>query len=115
MGYMRHHVIVVTSFSSEKLLEARQHAVGFCGPLVSPVVRSDTNGYVSFFVAPDGSKEGWEASDKGDNDRKNFILWLNSKRSEDGCSYLDWVEVQYGDDEGYTKIIDDSDAWYRDR
>jgi len=107
MGYMRHHAIVVTSWNNDLIKEAHEKAKGLCSS-VSNITEVVINGYSSFFVAPDGSKEWWEDSDKGDCARNSFVEWLNSKRYEDGPS-LAWVEVQYGDDEGETKIIRHSD------
>jgi len=107
MGYMRHHCIVVTSWN-EKLLE-EAHTVakeffqvtpnpGFPDKKISEITPSSINGYASFLIAPDGSKEGWNTSDKGNEARDNFIAWIKSKLS------IDWVEIQYGDDERETKI-----------
>ena len=83
-------------------------------PRVSSVVASPINSYWSFLVAPDGSKEGWGDSDKGDEQRKEFIAWMRKGRAEDKL-YLDWVCVQYGDDERETKIDADSDTYERER
>ena len=62
MGYICHHAIVVTSSFeatlSDAWIKARQLFAN-----VSPIVSSPLNGYRSFFVAPDGSKEGWDESD----------------------------------------------------
>lgn len=58
---------------------------------------------------PDGSKEGWEHSDVGDKARDSYTDWLKAQAYEDGSSPLQWVEVQYGDDNGETKIIRHSD------
>lgn len=119
MGYDRHHCIVVTSFDESLLAEAHQVAVslfasakaeGYAhGMMVSEIVPSVTNGYSSFFVPPDGSKEGWEESRLGDSARGVFVDWLRSRRHSDGSSSLDWVEVQYGDDERATRIVRHSD------
>lgn len=107
MGYMRHHAIVVTSWDDELLAEAHKKASEIFSQ-VAPVTPETVNGYVSFLVAPDGSKEGWDHSDKGDEARETFIKYLESKRYEDGSTSLDYVEVQFGDDEGVTTIIKNS-------
>ncbi len=104
MGYMVHHTIVVTAYKGD-IEKAHEKAVEIFGNQVSNLVASKINGYQSFFVAPDGSKLGWSDSDEGDENRNTFIEWLKSQDD----FYIDWVEVQYGDDEGYTKIIRDSD------
>lgn len=108
MGYMRHHAIVVTCFKYETLHEARTTALAL-GCQVSDIVASRTNGFHSFFVAPDGSKEGWEESDDGNRRRDLFTAYLRNPNL-----YLDWVEVQYGDDNRNTEIIRDGDDVYRE-
>ena len=125
MGYMRHHAIVVTSWNSDAIAKAHAEATrvfnviaGLPGDdlaeCVSPVVGSAVNGYRSFFIAPDGSKEGWATSDVGDGARAEFVAWLDAQQYEDRSAYLNWVEVQYGDEEGQTLIVNDSDALLRD-
>ena len=59
-------------------------------------------------VPPDGSKEGWRESEAGDSTRAAFVKWLRSRCYDDGSSSYGWVEVQYADDEGETKIVSDS-------
>lgn len=109
MGYMRHHAIVVSSYNKQTLEKAHKQAIEHFGPLVSTVIPSLINTYVSFFIAPDGSKEGWDESDSYDTKRSAFTEWLNRQRFSDGSTSLRWVEVQYGDDEYVTKIIRHSD------
>lgn len=101
---MRHHTIVVTSWKLELLQEAHAKAVelGARDPevvgsrlwQVSELTPESTNGYQSFFVAPDGSKEGWDTSDRGDRSRAILTDWLDEQ-----AGYLDWVEVSYGGDD----------------
>lgn len=115
MGYMRHHTVVVTSMDDDLLREARSKAVELFEAqdmvqLVSPIVFGIMNGFDSFFVAPDGSKEFWEHSDRAEGARKAFVEWLDSKRYEDGSSSIAWVEVQFHDDDRMTKILS-SDDW----
>lgn len=78
-------------------------------PITDPM-RSPLNGWWTFAVFPDGSKEGWPDSGHGDKARSQFMEWLESQRHGDGSSPYDWVEVQYGDDEGETLVTRDSDA-----
>lgn len=118
MGYIRHRAIVVTGTydgwagrahaKAEEL--AREHGIGgYAERLVSPLLGPSVNDTESFFVAPDGSKEGWEMSDEGDAFRDAFVDWLEGQRYEDGSSPLAWVEVQYGDDNQDTRVIRHSD------
>lgn len=108
MGYMRHHGFLVTCYKRSLIDEARLHAEAL-GLVVSPVVESPWNGYTSFAVFPDGSKEGWEPSDEHDAARSSFATWLHRQRYSDGSTPLDWIEVQYGDDNGEADICDHSD------
>lgn len=108
MGYMRHHAIVVTSYDEKQIAQAHSKASSLgCNP--SEIKEAKVNGYGSFFVPPDGSKEGWTESDDGDDRRTAFVDWLDAQRFEDGSTSLDWVEVQYGDDNRHTAIIRHSD------
>lgn len=112
MGYMCHHAIVLTSWSTNHLNEAHNKATDL-GMSVTPITAEGTNGYRSFLVAPDGSKEGWDESDLGDTRRTELIEWLESQRTEDSGTYVDWVEVQFGDEDGDTHIVRDSDQHLR--
>ena len=100
MGYMRHHAIVVTS-GTRRLSLAHDKAEEIF-PYVSPISPEGVNGYQSFFIPPDGSKEWWDESDRGDASRDKFVGYLR---------YLPvaWVEVQFNDDGGNTRVTRDSD------
>lgn len=122
MGYMRHNAMIVTCYDPELLRRAHDVAhrlfreedvLGDRVAEVTPITGVSVNGYQSFMVAPDGSKEGWSKSDQGDQARAEFVAWLNAAVEEDW--YFDWVEVQYGDDDLETKIIHDSDEERRKR
>ena len=98
MGHVRHHAIVVTSWDDTKLQAAHAHAKSL-GMAVTDIVEAPVNGYATFAVTPDGSKEGWSASDVGDNQRAEFRSYLN------GLGWrLEWFEAMYGNDDGYAEI-----------
>jgi len=99
MGYMKHHAMVVTSFDEEKLATAHAMAEKLLPELVTPIIESRINGYQSFFIAPDGSKEAWEESDTGNEQRDQFIEWLNSQRYDDNSTPFEWVEFTYSGDD----------------
>ena len=114
MGYMRHHAIVITSDDEKAIFDLRQFIVEAVTPVVSdfdsPVEVTEitgraVNGYRSFMVAPDGSKEGWAESDIGEKIREDVIKTLNLKRYEDGSSPFDWAEIQFGDDEHDNRML----------
>jgi len=109
MGYIRHHAIVVTSSTEEQTQQAHIKATEIFtdGKQVSNIVAGVVNGYYSFFVGPDGSKEGWEDSHHGDYNRMKLITWLKNQAYEDRSSSYSWVEFYYGDDENQVAIEDD--------
>jgi hypothetical protein len=116
MGYMRHHAIVVTAsdyVKNEKQIsdikKIRDKAVEIFGSkhkLVSTIIPA-INCYGSFFIAPDGSKEGWEDSDLCDKKRDKFLKWLQSQDKKG--VYSDWAEIQFGDDERINFMIRNND------
>lgn len=103
MGWDRHHAIIVTGFDHERVANAHRYAVD-TGATVTDLILSPLNNWESFVVMPDGSKEGWADSDLGDRRRATIVEYL---RQPD--NWLDWVEVQYGDDAKETVIIAHSD------
>ena len=119
MGYIKHHTIVVTGWQDEKLKKAHQKAKEvfeknfesepyekpFASRLVSDIIKGLTNGQSSFFIAPDGSKEGWATSDNGDNARKEFLDWLQK-----ADKYCDYVEVSFGGDDEHERIVRSKDT-----
>lgn len=119
MGHMRHNAIVVSSWKDALIEEAHDEAVAIFNAghgvdrqfdLVTQITEPSINGYRTFLVAPDGSKEGWSASDEFDTRRDKFVEWMESKRYEDGSTSLTYVEVQFADDDRETKIVRDSDS-----
>lgn len=111
MGYIAHHAIVVTGYGDEAS-KAHAKAVELFTDidppqhnterLVSPIVQSLTNGYLSFLIAPDGSKEGWSTSEAGDAARSAFIDWLRGQQNAP-----DWVLVRFGGDDYDHCVVDD--------
>jgi len=118
MGYMRHHAIVVTSWDEQTLLGAQTRARAInatydgLSRLVSEITLAAVNGYASFFVAPDGSKEGWDTSDQGDDFREEFVTWLKAQTFNDGSPRLAWALIQFGDDNDDNRVLaTDADAF----
>ena len=97
MGYMRHHAIIVTSWK-EELIELAKATADECFPWVSSISPDGVNGYRSFFIPPDGSKEGWDKSDLGDAVRKTFLDWVDKQAHEDGSNPLECIEIAFGRD-----------------
>lgn len=108
MGYMRHDAIVVTGWKKEQVEEVHNKAKQLCNPLVSEIIEGVSNSQYSFFIAPDGSKEGWEPSDFHEVARDRFISWLDKNtRYEDGSTGINAVAVNFGGDGGQAFIRDD--------
>jgi hypothetical protein len=99
VGYIKHHAIIVTSWDDQEIRRAHDAAVTIFGTGVSTPIPARVNGGASFFVPPDGSKEGWPDSDEGDARRTAFIKWLDRQRYEDGSTSLSWVEIWFGGDD----------------
>lgn len=108
MGYIRHRAILVTDYDEGRLAAAHAEAVriftppepdGFQGRplswarLVSPILASPVNGYDTFVIAPDGSKEGWPSSHEGDRRRTAFLAWAER------ADVRHVLVIAYGDDE----------------
>lgn len=120
MGYIRHHAIIVTGTYDKWTENAHDEAVRLCKmhlhkhaspkDIISKIIGPTVNGTTSFFIGPDGSKEGWDTSAAGDSFRDAFVEWLISQKYDDGSSPLSWALIQYGDDNHETEIINHSDA-----
>ena len=104
MGYIRNHAIVVTGTYGTFVEDAHTKAVEIF-TFVSNIVDVNLNGSRSFFIPPDGSKEGWEDSNLGDAKRDEFINYLNYLRYKDGGSPLNWAELYFGDDSDESGIL----------
>jgi len=108
MGYERHRAIIVSSYNKDYLMRALVSARDLgLGDLCTNMVQSRVNGHWTFCIVPDGSKVGWEESDQAEGQRDEFWDRLEELYREDVfCSF---VEVQYRDDNGETKIVRSSD------
>lgn len=90
MGYFNHHAIVVIGTSTT--ITSAHDLAKATGAQVSELVESAINGYQSFLVAPDGSKEGWEESAAGDERRAKIVDHLRAV-------HLLWSEVSFPEGE----------------
>ena len=119
MGYIKHHTIVVTGWKDEHIEEAREKAVEifeetckdemirppYGSNIISPIIGSLSNGQKSFFIAPDGSKEGWQTSNNCNNARTAFLDWLDNAEN-----YCEYIEVVFGGDDEHQAIIRSKDT-----
>jgi len=85
---------------------------------VSNLMGPAWEGYYTFLVGPDGSKDGHDESNKGDERRDQFVDWLTQRQCDYGkssyCRFA-WVEVQYGDEAGQAIVIRHRDDEERER
>jgi hypothetical protein len=95
MGTIHHHAIVVTGWDDS--LDKAHKAASEIFRWVSPISPEVTNGYRSFFIPPDGSKEWWNESEEGNTRRLAFMRLLEVNQDW----YVEAVEVGYGE-LGYT-------------
>ncbi len=125
MGIINHNIIVVTGSVADV---KRAHAIALAefdlvkvnrglspaheqdwAKLVSPIIGEGIciNDHSSFFVAPDGSKEGWGTSDSFDEARDNFhkALEQESRLPYDKRIYVDWFEVAFGEINDPPKVL----------
>lgn len=103
MGYEKHQAIIVVGCYQDGIDRAHDKA-STVFPWVSPIGPAGMNGWRSFFVPPDGSKEGWTDSDIGDGRRDEFIRYLEGAKYEDGSSPLLWVEVVVDEDGHHPRV-----------
>jgi len=118
MGYIKHSAAIVTNWNIKELETAHKKAkeiyaakfepdvmVRDAGSLVSDIVHGIANSQSSFFIAPDGSKEGWADSDKSDEARTEFLDWLLKNEN-----FSDYIEVRFGGDTDSDTVIRSKDT-----
>ena len=103
MGYIKHHAIIVTVMHEKEVTTIHEKAVELFGEAVSNIIPSSF-GDRSFFIGPDGSKEGWTASDEGNINRAKFIEYLDTLAYDDKSSYVSYAELYYGEDNGMSEV-----------
>jgi hypothetical protein len=100
MGYVRHDAVIVTipSYAPVPDIEAFRNSLPeeWRALVVGPV-ESVVNGDHTVAFLPDGSKEGWDKSDAGDEYRRRF-LGLFPYRLPGGQSPYEVVSIRYGRD-----------------
>jgi len=99
MGIIQHNSIIVSGNTAfeEDFQKVYDFANNLFGSLVTPIITTDLNRYTFFFVAPDGSKEGWAESDSGDENRKQLCDYIDSLVFEDGSNGINYVDVSHGE------------------
>lgn len=107
MGYIKHSAIIVTSWDEENIKKTHEKACEMFGKLVTNITEQTINGYRTFLIAPDGSKEDWEDSNNYDILRKKYKSFLKALCYGDGSSNIDYIEVWYDeqDESGIVKEV----------
>lgn len=101
MGYFAHEIMAINGNTTE-IAVAHGVAVeifskiGF-EALISPIIPQIIGDNSSFFIAPDGSKEGWAESNEGNVVRQLLVDHL-AKTS------LDWAIVLLGGDDNFFRV-----------
>ena len=113
MGNIKHNSIIFHSCNLEDINEAREEAVKIyekhkkeSSKLVSEIISTITNYGASFFIAPDGSKEGWDTSKCIDEAREELLDWLKNHKD----NYTDYIEVRFGGDDEHELIVRSKDS-----
>jgi hypothetical protein len=111
VGYIQHDAVIVVTYREEvsRDLAALRESVAepsLARHIVGPIPAS--NGYETWIFTPDGSKEGWEQSDRADELRGRFEQIATDGRG-------DVVHVRFGGDYGHeigARIVSSTDgAW----
>lgn len=100
MGYIVNNHIIVTGYKDE-IEEVHKQAVEIFGQLATPLVKHITNGEYSFYIAPDGSKEGWDISDDFNIKRNEFKNSIPMRFSS-----IRYIEIQDDIDNRRIEITD---------
>ena len=105
MGYIRHDAVIAIGWGSAAELAALAREIDalraemhtsidgdesqvLVGPIAAPL-----NDYVSYVYLPDGSKEGFDSSDRHDEWRERFRAIVNRQR------YWDVASINFGGDD----------------
>ena len=99
MGVENNECVVATTWSDEAMQKVKDWVSGLDEESQSlfAFVPSLINDKKTLFMAPDGSKKGWDIAKHGKALRNQLIKLLVSFDYEDGSNPFDWVEVGYGE------------------
>lgn len=108
MSNIKHNSIIFLSWREEDVKEVIEEAVKVyekhkdgSSSLISGLIPTITNSGLSFFIAPDGSKEGWDTSKCIDNAREELLDWLKGNSD----NHTDYIEVRFGGDDEHESIV----------
>lgn len=103
MGYIKYDAIIVSGEIRERVEAAWMVAKRYLPDTTSAIVYHPVNSGASFFIAPDGSKEGWPDEDPYNDAMAEFGDWAGSLNFIEGfgCSF---IHVRYGGDDDNAEI-----------
>ncbi len=104
MSYIKLEAIVVSSWSRSLLSEAHDKAKDL-GLYVSSIGQQRLNGYRSFLIEPEASKERCEDREEFERKQDDFVAWCEAQRHDDGSSSISWVRVRFGGDDASREIV----------
>ena len=98
MGTIHHTAVVVTGPEDKRLTKAHKKAIKLFGKdSVTKLCGQGVNGYLSFMVAPTGSKMGWETQNTYLKNVDIFVKFLETFKYEDGSTSVKFVKLSYGE------------------
>lgn len=104
MGYIRHHTIAITSWKKEELEKLHIKINAIAPNIITNIYKSPLNGYHTFYLIPDGSKEGWEESEAYNEIRNRIKNIIKEMKYDDGSNCIRFCELYYGGDDSKPKI-----------
>lgn len=100
MSYFKHNAIIVVGHDMIKNFDkSHKKAKKLFRGHVTPIMDSVANGWQSYMVLPDGSKEHWETSNEWDWKRSKFMDWM--RKNAPG---IDAVDIRFGGDDSDAMI-----------
>ena len=112
MSRIHHNAIVITSNNKKAIEYVYKKADELFEGYITNMTEGFNNGYLSFLVVPDGSKEGWDTSNSWDVKRAEFIDWIETCKIEGIYSqpspiryFVEYVEVEFGNELHEAKVL----------
>ena len=99
MGVENNECIIATTWDKEAILAIREWVANLPKEehALFAFLPSIVNSKQTLFMAPDGSKKGWETAERFSKLRDDLIELFESFNYEDGSNPFDYVEVGYGE------------------
>ena len=99
MSHVEHQSLCITSWDKDVITDCRER-IQSIGLKVSEIIKSDVNGYCTFFVPPSGSKAGWDEAKAHLSLIGHAEKIIKDFECEDGSNCIDYIKTVYGDHEG---------------